>query len=1214
VVLLAGYLGFFLVFFWGIHGGVGQYWDWTFPYFKGQVHNIFAAKDSAWVNADNGSPLGYSTDYFFRFIMSLFVFMQPEIAHYVLLAAIFAAGAAGMYLLVRPYVGRALALLLGLAAFINPAVFYKYTAGHFNYFLSYTLFIYLLYFLLHKFGKNLRSAVIAGLLLAFIGIQIQFFVIAGIFLIAYLVFNREKFAWKYAAVMGGVVFGVNLVWLTNFLTGAASTEQTGAAAAKVSVKGSSASDFLSIFTFSFSKATLLSRFYAFYELLWNASLFIFLLWLLARQKSKERFDVLLLVFLAVMIFLATGMYQVLNLGPATTFYPMFREVGHFAPVIVVVSLLLVARLLKGTPGRWIFMGVLVGSLFIVGVKFQYFSQKYSFADTRSRFASFESVLDQDHGTYRVLAYPFFDQYSLQHAPTDPPGLQPLKNTGHDSFAAYNTQAFVNNQVPPYKFQSSPQYKLLQTYDVDVLRPYDVKYIFDLSDIYHSNYNMYVPASTYNGDLSLIKNDPHFFDKLLAHNPGRLRKVNDHVLEITDKLPRMNATAQLFSVAADDPAADQGQVIDPSLFTRSQLNRAFDYIADDPSLGRYTTQLTSLFAGSTAQLDKPRQTFTQTVQVPDGGKTTLYTNDSYRTLYYQATATALTVYTQSAPSLLVNGQALAGAGTARQAVAQVPLSRGTAYYLSFAGTITAVRAGSSGNLGTGKAGDTVDVLSGTNGNLVANPSFEQGLWDAKVGDCNNYDNNGDVGMKPVSGGTDGHTALELSAARHDACTSAPVTLEADTQYLLSFDYQSDNAPTANFYLGYSNDVVPVAKGSRAITDRGWHTATAIINAPSVSGRARLFLYALEGDGHVPNVNHYDNVRLVKLDHAASVTLPSAGSNYAAAPLPPGTQTLTFRDENYQYKNLIANPSFEQGAWQAKPADCNNYDPDPRIALRMDTANKTDGKQSVILSAAHHDACLHTSTNVRDNTDYLLTFDYQTGPATEHYGYAVSFDNPGATVGRNVLDGEGPGWHTATTKVHVPAGSTTLTLYLYAFESNGQDMNIVRYDNVNLAELPDFANRFYLVRTPAVQLKAPRRTQTTTVSQTVRHIAVAGATSPFFVSLSETYHPGWQLELGGSSASRIVPMSSMPSAGQHVRLSGLTNAWLIDPATLCKTNPKGCTREADGSYDLDLTAEFLPQRWFAIGTVVSWLVVIGCISYVLLVRPKELPTFSLKKRGK
>src|SRR5690349_7970965 len=61
------YLLTFVVFFLGIRHGVGQYWDWSFPYFRDQMDTLFTNKDSAWVSANMGSPLGYSTDYFLRF-------------------------------------------------------------------------------------------------------------------------------------------------------------------------------------------------------------------------------------------------------------------------------------------------------------------------------------------------------------------------------------------------------------------------------------------------------------------------------------------------------------------------------------------------------------------------------------------------------------------------------------------------------------------------------------------------------------------------------------------------------------------------------------------------------------------------------------------------------------------------------------------------------------------------------------------------------------------------------------------------------------------------------------------------------------------------------------------------------------------------------------------------------------------------------------------
>lgn len=1196
----------FGLFFWRVRGGFGQYWDWSFPYFSDQIPNIFSNKDSSWIAANGGSPLNYASDYFFRFVVGLFFFLPPETLHYVLLVVLFAAGAAGVYLLARPYTRRGLAFLLGLLAWINPAIFYKYTAGHFNYFLSFVLFIYLLYFLLHHFRKDLRSSVVVGLFFAFLGTQIQFFIIGGIFLAAFMLFHRDKVAWKYLAVMLGIPLLINLVWLMNFATGAVDTAQTGAQAAKVSFRASSASSFLSIFTFSFSKATLLSRFYAFYELLWNTTLFVFLLWLLARagRKRPERFDLALLVFLAVMMFMATGLYQVLNIYPLSVFYPMLREVGHFAPVIVLAALLLIARMVGGTRWRWGLVLLVVGSLFIVGVKFEYYSQRISFADARASFAPFKQIADADKGEYRILAYPFFDKYVLKSAPEDNEGDLPLRNSGHDSFAAFASQSFVQNAVAPYQFQTSVQYQLLQNYDIGILRPLGVKYIFDFSDIYESDYNQYVPASTYNNDLRLIKNDPHFLDKLMAHNPGQLKRVNAHVLEITDPLPRTAVLPQVFGVGSDVQAREAG------VFTRAQLGQAFDYVSDDPQLTPYTTHLAQLFASSdTSNFNKKQGSFSQTLQTASSA--TLYTNQSYRELSYEATATQLSVYAQTAPPLSLNGAPLGKTDTGRQVVAAVPITKQTPYYVSFGGTITRVQAGQSGRLGSGKAGEKIAILRGEGDNLISNSSFEHNLWEPRVGDCNNYDGAPALSMKrDTSTASDGQASLLLSATRHDACTSVPAHLNPNTQYLLSFDYQSANASTASYYLSMKDAVIPLAKGSRAIVDHDWHTATSMVNTDTTGGTARLFFYALEGDGRTATVNRYDNVTLIRLSPLTTVEIPSGGSVYAKTPLTPGTQVFAFSDPNYQYANLIADPSFEKGSWQPKVGDCNAYDGFPKIGMSVDTADKTNGNASLRLSASHHDACVHATANVHEDTDYLLTFDYKT-MGNKNYGFTTSFDNPGATLSRNELTSGGTGWQTARQLVHVPAGASTLTLYLYAFESNGRAENVVRYDNVSLTELPDFADRFFVVQQPAQVLGHPQVSKVQAPSSSVRTLRVHDAQAPFFVSLSESYHPRWQLE--PDSGSGWLPKApSDPSGIIHTTLSGQVNGWLVDPTKLCATQPAGCTRRADGHYDIALKAEFLPARWFAIGALVSWLTVGVAAVYLILARAKDLPTYRDRKR--
>lgn len=285
------------------------------------------------------------------------------------------------------------------------------------------------------------------------------------------------------------------------------------------------------------------------------------------------------------------------------------------------------------------------------------------------------------------------------------------------------------------------------------------------------------------------------------------------------------------------------------------------------------------------------------------------------------------------------------------------------------------------------------------------------------------------------------------------------------------------------------------------------------------------------------------------------------------------------------------------------------------MQIDTATKTAGRQSLQLGATHHDACVHTTANVHQATDYLLSFDYQTAAGTKAYGYTTSFDDPGATFSRNQLTTSGPGWHTMHTVVHVPDGARTLTLYLYAFES-GRSTSIVHYDNVGLTELPNFADRFFVVQQPAKKLVSPKQATFAMPAQSIRSLRVTGATTPFFVQVSESYHPRWRLELHNAGVSGLMnswlPQAPATTVGtRHTIVSDAINGWLVDPAKLCRSSAhtvrSGCTRNTDGSYNLDLEAEFVPQRWFTIAAVISWLTLLGSAAYLVIVRPKDAPTY-------
>lgn len=1215
--IFGAYFVIFALFFWGIHSGLGQYWDWSFPYFGDQMSTLFTNKSASWTSAKMGSPLGYSSDYFVRFVIAMFGFLPPELTRYGLLVIIFSVGALGMYMLARKCTSGGMAFVIGLAAFVNPAMFYKYTAGHFNYFISYVLFIYLLLFLLYKFQKNLRSAVIVGLFLAFIGMQIQFFVIGSIFVIVFLAFNRTLVAWRYVLVMVALPVLINLVWLSNFIVGAASVAGTGAAATKVSFKSLGSSDFLSIFTFSFSGATLLNRFYVFYELLWNAALFVFLLWLLVREKQKQLIDVGLLVFLSIMIFMATGLYQTINLGPLTALYPMLREVGHFAPIIVLIALLLVSRMVHKTSWRWALMGILLGSLLIVGVKFQYYSQGYSFAFARSQFAPFKKIADKDSSDYRILAYPFFDQYSFNALPKDAPDTFPLKNSGHDSFAGYSKQGYINNAIAPYQFQDSLQNRLLQTYNIDMLKPYNIKYIFDLSAIYESNYEKYVPPSVYNNDLSLIKNDKHFLDKLLAKNPGKLKRLNSHALEVTDFSPHVGSADTVFDINTNDITAQSA-----SIFTQEALNKSLNYVTNKSTLAPYTTKLTSLFADPAKNKTDPQAgTAAQMLKPAVDSRSALYIDTSRSTVLYQATAKELTIYTQPSGQLSLNGALVYNPGTKRRVLATIPFKGKDPYFVSFRGTSATITPNTQGRLGLGAQGDVITIFDSPGTNAVQNGSFEQGLWQRAVHDCNNYrfDTGAKLGMQLDTQHTsDGKQALELSATRHNACTSTPAKVDPNSEYLLTFDYQSSDARTASFYLGDA-DKITLAKGSQTITNDQWGTYTTLISTPAAVGNSQLFLYALGQDGQAIT-NRYDNVSLLKLSPVQTVAVPATHNPYQKIPLAAGVQNFSVSSEGQAIENHISNGSFEKGAWQAQVSDCRNYDDAAKVAMRLDKTVKTGGRQSLELTAAHHDACVHTTTNVTAGIDYQLSFDYQ-GKAGKDYGYAISFDDPLNTINRQQLPiHSSDAWQHAHIRVHVPANATILTFYLYAYEPTGKTPNIVHYDNVSLTEFPDFADTFYVTEERSRTLQAPRATTFTDNSETHKSVRIKGASKPFVLYLSETYHPRWRLELTNASVDGII-RSRLPSAigntvSQHFTMNNYQNAWLVDPQTLCNTGQgtlvAGCTKNSNGSYDIELTAEFVPQRWFGVSAAISWLTILTGVIYLTASRRRNMPTYQLPSK--
>jgi hypothetical protein len=123
-------------------------------------------------------------------------------------------------------------------------------------------------------------------------------------------------------------------------------------------------------------------------------------------------------------------------------------------------------------------------------------------------------------------------------------------------------------------------------------------------------------------------------------------------------------------------------------------------------------------------------------------------------------------------------------------------------------------------------------------------------------------------------------------------------------------------------------------------------------------------------------------------------------------------------------------------------------------------------------------------------------------------------------------------------------------------------------------------------------------------TSKAIQIKGASKPFYISMTEAYHPLWRLQLNEPSSGLAALLPWKLPAGtiadtNHFKLNDFQNGWYIDPQAICQKST-ACQRNSDGSYDIAMRIAFTPQRWFHAGGIVSVLTLITCITYLMYAR--------------
>jgi hypothetical protein len=143
------------------------------------------------------------------------------------------------------------------------------------------------------------------------------------------------------------------------------------------------------------------------------------------------------------------------------------------------------------------------------------------------------------------------------------------------------------------------------------------------------------------------------------------------------------------------------------------------------------------------------------------------------------------------------------------------------------------------------------------------------------------------------------------------------------------------------------------------------------------------------------------------------------------------------------------------------------------------------------------------------------------------------------------------------------------------------------------------------------ETPKKLKYQDINPTKKYVEIKSASAPFYISMQERFDKNWRLYLKDPENNIIDSINPNLSINDvdnyHFELNGIINGWYINPKSLCDKNYEGCKKNTDGSYDIALVAEFMPQRWFYAGVIVSGIAIIGCASYLIWLQihiPKKL----------
>jgi len=197
---------------------------------------------------------------------------------------------------------------------------------------------------------------------------------------------------------------------------------------------------------------------------------------------------------------------------------------------------------------------------------------------------------------------------------------------------------------------------------------------------------------------------------------------------------------------------------------------------------------------------------------------------------------------------------------------------------------------------------------------------------------------------------------------------------------------------------------------------------------------------------------------------------------------------------------------------------------------------------------------------------------------------------------------------------------INVFIFFIPSNTVFANDVLHNTGNIQIVETFSAQTI----SSAQLEVQQPTNFTQIeykkiSPIKYRIILRGISHSFVLILTETFNIGWKLypvqllphKPFATAPKSIIENISLPEGSffetyrlnsldesHHRKVRNFSNGWVIDAKSIYVNFPQKHQMEY-GLFDLEVIVEYMPQRIYILGLLISFIVVLGCVIYLFTV---------------